>query len=478
MYNYIGWGFVRKNKKYLVVIVTLIVLVSVTVLLLSLSGAQKYSVCEHKYTEYKEISAPGLFTVGEKQKNCKKCDNTVNEKINASIELPQLYLSGNTDGISKTNDCMMKAEYFDGDKKIVDAFATIKYQGHTSMSYIKKNYTIKFYEEESRDKKYKFSINSWEPTNKYCLKANYIDYSSARNIVSSNIWSDVVKSRKNLDKNISELEFYGGIDGFPFALFINNEYVGLYTFNIPKDEATYKIADEENEALFVINSGFSDSANFKTLITEKDIDDIFELEYSYNEDIEWPRESMNNLLEFVINNDGEAFKKGIGKYLDVDAAIDYLVTAYVLGVTDNFAKNMILITYDGQKWIPNMYDLDTASGLAFDGSKYFEYDFSVPEKTSYGKILSGTENLLWDRILNNYTHEFKTRYFELRKDILATENLVNRYSSFIESVPTVCYEQETELYPEIPYNDVNQIKQISSFIESRCDLLDAIIESL
>ena len=417
----------KNNNSIHVVVITSIVLIVATFALL-LSIKPKIQVCEHSYTQFTETISPSDFTVGEKKKTCENCDDIITERVNATVDLPQLYLDGNVDGISKTNSCMMQAKYFDSNTSF-DAFATIKYQGHTSMLYDKKNFTIKFYENESESNKYKFSINGWDATNKYCLKANYIDYSSARNIVSSNIWSDVVASRKNLNENIAELEFYGGINGFPFALFINGEYQGLYTFNIPKDEDTYKIADEENEAMFVINSGFSDSANFKALISDEEKGEVFDLEYSYPEDAQWPYESMNNLLSFVISNDGSAFKNGIEKYLDIDAAIDYLITAYVLGVTDNFAKNMILITYDGQKWIPNMYDLDTACGLSFDGTSYYDYDFSLPYVKN-GVIHSGTENLLWDRILNNYTEELKERYFELRKDILNTDKLIKRYSNF------------------------------------------------
>jgi hypothetical protein len=344
------------------------------------------------------------------------------------------------------------------------------------MQYDKKNFTIKFFEDALKNKKYKFSLNGWDEINKYCLKANYIDYSSTRNIVSSNIWHDVVASRQMLDTNIAELEFLGGIDGYPFALFINEEYQGLYTFNIPKDEDTYKIADAENEAMFVINSAFSDAANFKALLTEEDKKAVYDMEYSYPENAQWPYASMDDLLEFVMNHDGDAFVAGIEEYLDVDAAIDYLITAYVLGLTDNFAKNMILLTYDGHKWIPNLYDLDTACGLKFDGSGYLAPDFSLPGKSDTGVISSGTDSLLWDRILNNYQQIFKQRYFALRESVLDTETLINRYEAFYDSVPTECYAQEVVLYPDTPQKDVDQMKQISEFLRERTRLLDAIIE--
>lgn len=467
---------IKRMNSGLVAVLTLAVLISVTVVFFVFFGGKK-SECNHWYVKYTENIKASAFTVGEKKNVCIKCKEESFERINATVDLPQLYLDGDISLISKEYACAVEADYSDGDNSF-SSFATIKYQGHTSMTFDKKNFTIKFYKDNSVSQKNDISLNGWDATSKYCLKANYIDFSSARNIVSSNIWSDVVASRKNLDINIAESEFYGGVDGYPVALFINNEYQGLYTFNIPKDESTYKIADSENEAMFIINSGTTEAANFRALITEAEKDFDFELEYSYPEDAQWPYESMNKLIDFVINNDGEDFRNGIEKHLDVDAAIDYLITAYALGVTDNFSKNMILITYDGRKWIPNMYDLDTACGLVFDGTAYCKYDFSVPFIAEDGKISSGTGNLLWDRILNNYTEEFKARYVELRKNILSTENMIKRYTDFINSVPTECYKNELKLYPDVPFGNINQVEQISSFMKSRCDHLDSVMANI
>ena len=465
-----------KKQLIVTVITTLTVLIVLTPFILRLFGIP-LGECRHLYRPSKDSISAGEFEVGVKRSRCLWCKDTVTEREKATVHLPQLYLFGDTDGISKDNTCMMRAEYYDADVSIRN-YATIKYQGHTSMAFEKKNYTIKFFSEPNESKKEKISVNGWEPTNKYCLKANYIDFSSSRNVVSANVWSEVVASRKDLDENIAELEHRGAIDGYPIALFINDVYQGIYTFNIPKDEDTYKIADEENEAMFVINSAFSDAANFRAPISEQDKKAVFDLEYIYPEDTEWAYDSIDKLIAFVIENDGENFKNGIHNYLDVDAAIDYLICAYVLGVTDNFSKNMILLTYDGQIWIPSMYDLDTACGLAFDGTGYFDHGFSLPTIGEGGVIYSGTESLLWDRILNNYTEELTERYFELRAGILATEKLVEQYCSFVDSIPDSCYDRERELYPKAPGSSVDQKEQISSFLTSRCEALDIAISTL
>ena len=98
--------------------------------------------------------------------------------------LPVLYLTGDTAGMSKDNAVSMNYVY--GERS---GECTLKWQGSSSLSYPKKNYTIKF------DNAFE-AKEGWGPQKKYCLKANYIDHSHARNIVSAKLWGEIVKSRK------------------------------------------------------------------------------------------------------------------------------------------------------------------------------------------------------------------------------------------------------------------------------------------
>jgi hypothetical protein len=80
------------------------------------------------------------------------------------------------------------------------SYITIKCQGTSSMKYPKKNFTIKLFEDETRSQKKKVGFKNWGEQNKFCLKANWIDISHARNVVSARLWGDVVKSRSNYDE--------------------------------------------------------------------------------------------------------------------------------------------------------------------------------------------------------------------------------------------------------------------------------------
>ena len=77
------------------------------------------------------------------------------------------------------------------------SYIEIKCQGTSSMKYPKKNFTIKLFEDEARSQKKKVEFKNWGEQNKFCLKANWIDISHARNVVSARLWGDVVKSRSN-----------------------------------------------------------------------------------------------------------------------------------------------------------------------------------------------------------------------------------------------------------------------------------------
>ena len=436
----------KKTKNILIVSITLMVLIGATVALILATRKPPVKVepsqCNHHFEETESVAA-SEFAPGTMKYKCSQCGEEKTERLYATGELPQIYFDGTLEGIGKDSAVPMKAEYIDSDQTFT-SFATIKYQGHTAMNYDKKN----------------------------------IDFSQARNVVSNNIWSEVVSSRKNLDSNIADLQFKGAIDGYPIMVFINNEYQGIYTMNIPKDDDTYNIGDDEGEALFVINSPSSDSAHFKSKLTKEDKKTIFDLEYCYGDDDSWAYDSLDNLIDFVIKNDGESFKKGIGKYLDVDAAIDYLITTYYLGLTDNFAKNILLITYNGEKWIPSLYDLDTACGLAFDGSKIYGTDYLLPKKNEDGTLDSSSYSLLWDRILNNYSAEIKARYQELRKGTLDTEKTISKFETFISGIPHEYNDKDLEIWGDIPLHDKNNFEQIKSYLSERSSLLDKFFDSL
>lgn len=167
--------------------------------------------------------------------------------------LPVLYLTGDTTGMSKDNAISLNYVY--GERS---GTATVKWQGSSSLSYDKKNYTITF------DKPFE-AADGWGEQKTYCLKANYIDHSHARNVVSAKLWGEVVKSRTNTNSRLNALPNGGAVDGFPVIIVLNGAFHGLYTFNIPKDGWLYNMKDDDA-------IGQTEVLPFKTCINEQNPD--------------------------------------------------------------------------------------------------------------------------------------------------------------------------------------------------------------
>lgn len=158
--------------------------------------------------------------------------------------LPILALTGDTSAMTKDNAVTLDYEY--GDRS---GSCTVKWQGNSSLAYPKKNYTIKF------DNAFEAAAG-WGEQMKYCLKANFIDFSHARNVVSAKLWGQIVKKRSFAMADTFDINKCGGVYNLNDELVAGTEpvdgvitttwtlytqglsYLGGYTF---EQGAVYKI---------------------------------------------------------------------------------------------------------------------------------------------------------------------------------------------------------------------------------------------
>ena len=130
-------------------------------------------------------------------------------------DIPIIYLSGGF--LPTTKDyTKLKMRYVSKTLEF-DCYVNIKCQGTSSMAYEKKNFSIRTYEDEELSKKLKLDFKAWGEQYKFVLKANYIDLTHARNIVSARLWTKCVQSRSNFEELPQELKDspkLGAIDGF------------------------------------------------------------------------------------------------------------------------------------------------------------------------------------------------------------------------------------------------------------------------
>lgn len=388
-------------------------------------------------------------------------------------DIPKVFLTGSefSNMTAEKNEVNMEMEYRSKTKQF-SAFILIKYQGRSSLSKPKKNFTIKMYSDEARKTKKKLAFKDWEyKTHKYVLKANFIDHTHSRNIIGANLWSEVVASRSDYDTLPEELRNSprnGAIDGFPIKLYVNGTYQGIYTWNIGKDDWMWGMDEDNTNHVLLSNEGDQgssvvNSGNFRKVWNGTD-GSHWSIEVGTNSTA--LKTSLNNLITFVMNNNGSAFRNGIGTYLDIQSAIDYYIHQYVICNIDSLALNMLLATYDGTKWMLGAYDMDSTFGLWWTGEKFLSAEYRCPE--DYQDKFS----LLFERLEENYWNEIQSRYAELRKTVYSSSNMFTHFERFTDRIGNDLYEEDLEAYPTIPQGSTCNIKQLRNFIRDRlvyCD---------
>lgn len=300
---------------------------------------------------------------------------------------------------------------------------SIRFQGHSSLEYPKKNYTIKFQEEGYE------VVPSWGEQKEYCLKANYVDPTHAGNVVSTNLAAQINKSYDLY----TDTPNYGQVDGFPVWMTINGEDIGLYTWNIPKDEWMLGMDKDNPNHLLMASEGWQK----ENLM----LDENYELGKDWSIEVgaedEVTAEAFARLVHFVVTADDETFRRDIGEYLNLDACLNYYCYICIANATDNTSNNVLLATWDGEIWSPLLYDLDSCWGIRPAGLE-----------PVYALVYSRDEYncRLLERIRDLFPEELKTRYAELRSTVLDQENIENAFNAFVEQIPAEYYLKDWQMW--------------------------------
>ena len=419
----------------------------------------------HVYGPWEEVTPATLLIPGSRSRVCDRCAFEEQTLSYLQTGLPVIALEGSMEGIGKKNEINMDARLFSEDGEL-ESYATLKYQGHSSLRFSKKNYTLKFWEDADRSEKRKLTFSHWNKENKYILKADYIDPTMCRNLICANVWAEVVASRENLNEAFTDLSNYGAVDGFPTILYINGEFQGIYNMNLHKDDDLFGMSEDKEHAIMITNDPTAEEAFFKAqaVFTETS---PWEVEYCGTEDSDWAKKKLNALIRFVMESDDETFRKDLHKYLDVDSAVDYLLCMYALGLTNHGADELLLVCYGADEpWVASMYDMETGFGLSADGKQFLSAETFLPKAGD-----SATENLLWDRLLQNFYPELCSRYTQLRQTVLAPENLLQQVTDFTSAVAADVYKANDAIHTGYPAAEIG-IESIETYIQNRIPLLD------
>lgn len=394
--------------------------------------------------------------------------------------LPVLYLEGDTTGMSKDKKDAKELKYTFGKYTGV---CMVRWQGSSSVSrgYPKRNYTIEFDKNAAGEKTKEtpgFEATTiwaqddervvnfnpdkpWGVQKKYCAKANWIDPSGARNVVCARLWAAIVADRAarygSVPEKLVNAPNYGAVDGFPIIIVINDEFTGLYTFNIPKEdwmfnmgegEAEYVVACESNNSYkypscrWTAHASFEGEEDYAIEVIPDDVDESVLIG------------SFNAAIDAMVEagKQKEGWEDAVADYFDVDAAIDYMIFVCCIGARDNTLKNILYGTYDGRKWFMSAYDLDTTFGANVHSKGWYPV---VNDRNQFAQA-AGMHSV-FNFIYKYSKGRLKARYAELRSTILSDENVWYMLNNFVSDIPRVIYNMDAERWCDKP--DSTQYKK-------------------
>lgn len=399
----------------------------------------------------------------------------------AEDDIPKVFFGG---ALQQTKDAAVVPFRYISKTQDISGYAEIKAQGNSSMSYPKKNQTVKLFRDADCTEKLKVDFKGWGAQNKHVYKANWIDLSHARNVVSARLWADVVKSRSNyaeLPELLRTSPNHGAVDGFPVKVYADGVYQGRYTLNIPKDKWAFNMDDTLDNHCVLCGENYA-SGCFRAAANINGNDWSDEIHDVVPESI---KTRWNEVISFVMNSTDDEFKMNLGQYFDIPSLIDYHLFGLLSCGLDAYGKNQIYMTYDGQKWIASMYDMDSTWGLYWNGSKFVTTDYA---RTSYEDFVStessGEGNLLYIRLEQLFWEELQTRWAGLKNGALSIENIINRFERFTDIAPDDLVAEDYASttgggsFANIPSKTTNNIQQIRSFALARQAWTDEYVAGL
>lgn len=366
-------------------------------------------------------------------------------------EIPVVRLEGVTDGMNKDTEKTLRFTY-EKKGKTKEGYALVSYQGSSSLAFNKKNYSVKLFKDEGHTDKMKMGFGKWDKSHKFVLKANWIDYTNARNIVGGRLYSkmpftDLPNGHK------------GVIYGFPVNLYINDKYMGVYTVNQPKTKNVFGLKDE-------------DAQNGAMLYCAEIPESPEATGSNYAAGDRWDRKfpdeaddaALERMVSFVENSNYREFKAYAQDYLDIESLVNYFVYSTICLNGDGLHKNYNMVTFDGKVWYIRPYDLDATYGLNFDGKV---------DTMKYTDNLSYWMHTLklWNKLEVCYPRRIYRRYVEVRNNQLSEENIINEFAKYMREIGMNNYSREFTRWNERPSKYAG-LQQISDFIYERYAYLD------
>lgn len=338
----------------------------------------------------------------------------------------------------------------------------------------KRNYKIKF-----KEKQQFFGLKA---DKNWILDAGQQDLFRLRNRIATELWNDFARKPYY---TADGAEVFTGVRGRVVEVFLNDEYVGIYSLTETMDNKTLGL--KKSKKGFIHGQLWKTSGRGLSMMynTPPSFDntsstwDIFETKYPDIKDVNPTDYSpLWKAINFVVNSSDDEFKDSVAYYFDLPVVEDYYIYAQTLCAVDNIGKNMYWAIYDSKespKITFAVWDLDLTVGSSY--LKVYDQKYTLPNH-----IIKGYFNLIKRLIATNagnFNSQVRERYWSARKDVLSTDSLIARYKSYYQLLKKCgAAERETQrwsgdtdiLEQKIDYD--KEMEYIANWITRHMKVLD------
>ena len=435
----------------------------------------------------------------------------------------------NIDSMPTTKQDNKKAflEFWDMQGNYFKKHAILNAQGNSSMGFPKKNVSVDICDDEwLGEDTPKIRIGKWVPQDSFHMKAYYTDFFRGVGAVSYKLYDQIVLTRGALydrpwkkalldmskigittkslgNPNVGNYDLLTDTgarcfpDGFPVAIYLNDVFYGIFSFQLKKHRDNYHLDKSTAE-----NVHLDGTLNYYTIFGGKDSINWGEFEIrnpkglyaiggnKYDADIKqeeiagetevnsWiadgilpdgteitskikknlqltakVKKYIQNLSDAVgvikaaeaaynasskTSEDFSTFKKVYEKYFDVENMIDYIIASDIIKNGDGFSKNWQFFCYDGIKWFVGLYDCDMTFGC----------EWSYITDTLTGHLNSSVDSP-HGFIIKYYNDELEKRYKELMDcGIISPKNIYSLITDWMQRIGTSFFKQEYKKWKE------------------------------
>ena len=414
---------------------------------------------------------------------------TTEQQNKANSVLPQFNIGISGRGIG---DKWVKSPFsFQRNGQEIKGFVQIAIQGDSSRNHDKKNYKIKVFSDEDCKQKLKLRLMpSWPKTNKFNLKANFIDATQSRNLASAKLVAAATAvtpiAEPTVESHLAKTSNFGQMEGFPIEVWLNGVYNGLYTCNTKKDDKVFGLdADKPGNAAVSVLDNVAHPATQLLAVPTAKLDNVAYADELHDTPDPELVANWSKWLDFLNNSSDEDFKNKLPSYIDVKSAINVYLFGILSREYDYNTKSVLYLTWNNGKYfylVP--YDLDSnwgqsATGMIEGNPADENWGFSTETTTKQdGKYISNANwNKLFERMYKLFMPEIKEQYTYLRSNVWRTDQLLNAYRDFMNQIPQSVYEKDHKLWAQIPSLTTNDYEQLHQVIVQRSNQMDQWIKS-